>query len=207
MAKGAPRRRYWLCAGLLTVGLLLASLPTVRVSLSSKMLRGVEIPSWIEPAIIEVDGASRRGVDLEAFRDVVVHYVGNPATTARANRNWFNSSNSTVSSHFVVGLDGEILQCVPLWERSSASNHRNKDTISIEVCHPDDSGKFNPETYASLVRLTAWLLETGGLDSTHVIRHHDVTGKECPRWFVRDPSAWENFKKDVEQELKNQKSP
>ena len=154
-------------------------------------------PSWIEDAVIPVDGISRRGKALDKVKDIVVHYVGNPNTTARANRNWYESPLSSVSSHFIVGLEGEVLLCVPLNEVSSASNWRNHDTISIEVCHPDDSGVFNQKTYDALVKLTAWLLRQNGLDTTHIIRHHDVTGKECPRWFVRDPAAWEQFKADV----------
>lgn len=207
MTKGKHWRRCLCMVCCLLLGLSVASLPSLKVSLSSHALHKVDIPAWIEPALIEVDGASRRGVALEAFRDIVVHYVGNPGSTARANRNWFNSSNSTVSSHFVVGLDGEILQCVPLWERSSASNHRNKDTISIEVCHPDDTGQFNDKTYASLVKLTAWLVRVGNLDTDHVIRHHDVTGKECPRWFVREPQEWEIFKENVKKEMEKSQKP
>lgn len=38
-----------------------------------------------------------------------------------------------------------------------------------------------------------------GLDPLHggLIRHHDVTGKICPKWFVDHPDAWEQFKRDV----------
>lgn len=157
----------------------------------------IAYPSWIEEAIIPVDGISRRGKTLDKVNDIVVHYVGNPNTTARANRDWYENPLSSVSSHFIVGLEGEVLLCVPLNEVSSASNWRNHDTISIEVCHPDDSGVFNQKTYDALVKLTAWLLQHNGLDTEHIIRHHDVTGKECPRWFVRDPAAWEQFKTDV----------
>ncbi len=79
-----------------------------------------------------------------------------------------------------MGLDGEIIQCLPLWEKSAASNWRNNDTISIEVCHPDESGKFGDETYKSVVKLTAWLLSETGLDENAVIRHYDITEKQCP---------------------------
>lgn len=154
-------------------------------------------PTWIEQAFIRIGGPSRRGTSLKAFNDVVIHYVGNPATTAKQNRNYFDNPNSNVSAHFVVGLNGEIIQCLPLNEISAASNHRNADTVSIEVCHPDDTGKFNEATYNSLVKLTAWLLDVGGLESNRVIRHYDVTGKECPRYYVRNPEEWETFLSDV----------
>ena len=157
------------------------------------------VPDYVDVQLIDVDGSSRRGTALEAVNGIVIHYVGNPGTSAQANRNWFDNPESSVSAHFVVGLAGEVIQCIPLNEKSSASNHRNSDTISIEVCHPDDSGQFYDITYWRLVELTAWLVETCDLDSEDVIRHYDVTGKECPRWFVRNEEAWLQFKDHVKE--------
>ena len=160
-------------------------------------LAATPIPDWIDQQIINVDGDSRRGVYLEGVRDIVIHYVGNPGSTAQQNRNYYANPSSDVSSHFVIGLKGEIIQCIPLYEKSSASNHRNKDTISIEVCHPDESGKFTDASYQSLVKLTAWLCESCDLDSGDVIRHYDITGKQCPLYFVTYKDEWENFKDSV----------
>ena len=151
--------------------------------------------------LIHVDGTSRRGEKLEDLRNIVIHYVANPGSTALQNRNWYANPDSEVSSHFLVGLDGEVIQCLPLDEISSASNHRNSDTISIEVCHPDESGAFTSESYASLVRLTAWLLDTTGLTPSDVIRHYDITGKDCPRYFVRNEDRWQAFLIDLAEAL------
>jgi N-acetylmuramoyl-L-alanine amidase CwlA len=96
-----------------------------------------------------------------------------------------------------VGLDGEIIQCVPIFEQSAASNERNIDTISIEVCHPEEDGKFNDVTYSSLIKLTAWLCEVTGLTEDDLIRHHDITGKNCPKYYVENPDKWETLKSDV----------
>ena len=159
-------------------------------------LAATPIPDWIDQQIIKVDGDSRRGVMLEGVRDIVIHYVGNPGTTAQQNRDYYANPSSEVSSHFVIGLKGEIIQCIPMHEKSSASNHRNKDTISIEVCHPDASGKFTDASYQSLIKLTAWLCETCDLDSGDIIRHYDITGKQCPLYFVTHEDAWEHFLKD-----------
>lgn len=156
-----------------------------------------KIPSWVQVNIIDVDGSSRRGEKLENFTDVVVHYVGNPGTTAQQNRDFYANPDAGVSSHFLVGLEGEIIQCIPLDEKSSATSQRNRDTISIEVCHPDDTGAFKQASYDALVKLTAWLLDTGELSSDHVIRHYDATGKECPRYFVTNEGAWTQFQADV----------
>jgi len=160
-------------------------------------LMAVPIPDWIDQQIIKVDGDSRRGVYLEGIWDIVIHYVGNPGSTAQQNRDYYANPASDVSSHFVIGLKGEIIQCIPLHEKSSASNHRNKDTISIEVCHLDASGKFTDASYQSLVKLTAWLCEICDLDSGDIIRHYDITGKQCPLYFVTHEDAWNQFKYDV----------
>ena len=160
-------------------------------------LAATSAPDWVDQQIIKVDGDSRRGVMLEGVRNIVIHYVGNPGTTAQQNRDYYASRSSEVSSHFVIGLKGEVIQCIPLHEKSSASNHRNKDTISIEVCHPDESGKFTDASYQSLVKLTAWLLDVCDLDSDDVIRHYDITGKQCPLYFVTHEDAWKQFLKDV----------
>lgn len=144
---------------------------------------------------------SRPQTKLEKIKGVVIHYTANPGTDAIANRNYFDnlkvSGTTKVSSHFVIGLEGDIVQCIPTSEIAYASNKRNDDTISIEVCHPDESGKFTKKSYNTLVRLTAWLVCEYNLDSDYILRHFDVTGKNCPKYFVENEDEWDDFKKDV----------
>lgn len=144
---------------------------------------------------------SRPQDPLKKVNSIVIHYTGNPSTTAKANRNYFENlaikQNTYASSHYVVGLDGEIIQCLPLNEVSFASNHRNFDTISIETCHPDEGGKFGDKTYESLVALVASLCEEFNLGREDIIRHYDVTGKKCPLYYVDNPEAWEQLKDDI----------
>ena len=148
---------------------------------------------------------SRSGIEIGDVTAIVVHYVANPGSCARENRDYFeglkDNHATKASSHYIIGLEGEIIQCIPLGEISYASNSRNSDTISIECCHPDRSGKFNQDTYQSLVNLVSWLCYTYGLDASDVIRHYDVTGKMCPIYYVKHEEAWTNFKKDVSQSL------
>ena len=170
----------------------------------------VPVPEYVEKDYLTVNPYSRPGDALEKINGVVVHYVGNPGTTAHANRNYFQSlssgrENTYASSHFIVGLDGEVIQCVPLTEIAYASNTRNGDTVSVEVCHPDETGEFSPVTYDRTVELTAWLCRAFELDpETDVIRHYDVTGKECPRYYVEHPEAWDVFRADVAAEMERQ---
>jgi N-acetylmuramoyl-L-alanine amidase len=166
-----------------------------------KLLSTSEVPDYVDAQILDFDSNSRSGVKLENFKSIVIHYVANPGSTAQGNHDYFANPESNVASHFIVGLNGEIIQCLPLYEESAASNWRNNDTISIEVCHPDETGKFNDDTYASLVKLTKWLVELGNLNpKKDIIRHYDVTGKECPKYYVDNPDAWETFKEDVANE-------
>lgn len=148
---------------------------------------------------------SRSGISLDAVKGVVIHYVANPGSTAEENRNYFENLKDThltkASSHFIIGLDGEIIQCIPLDEMSYASNDRNVDTISIECCHPDKNGKFNKKTYRSLIQLTSWLCASYGLSASDVIRHYDVTGKMCPKYYVKHTDAWEEILSDIENKL------
>lgn len=161
-----------------------------------------ELPDWIQEDLLPLNEWSRPGDAMEDMTGVVVHYVGNPNTTARQNRNYFASLAEThethASSNFVIGLEGEILLCVPIGEVAYCSKERNIDTLSIEVCHPDKSGKFNQASYDSLVKLVNWLREFYDLDVDDVIRHYDVTGKECPRYYVDHEEAWVAFKADLE---------
>ena len=162
----------------------------------------IMVPDWIERDLIPVNPYSRSGELLSSIDGIVVHYTANPGTTAKQNRNYFaglaDGSGTSASSHFIIDTDGTILQCVPMSEIAYASNDRNCDTLSIECCHEDESGKFTKETYQSLVKLTAWLCDTYGLETDQVIRHYDVTGKLCPKYYVEHDDKWETLKKDIE---------
>jgi len=162
----------------------------------------IELPDYITEDLLTKKESSRPGTKLTQVNAVVIHYVGNPGTTAEQNRSYFQSLAETgstyASSNLIVGLEGEVLLCVPLDEVAYCSNSRNDDTVSIEFCHPDETGKPTDATYDSLVRLTAWLCSLYGLDPEDgIIRHYDITGKICPKYFVEHENAWAQFKQDV----------
>lgn len=169
----------------------------------------IVVPDWVEQDFLTPNPYSRPQTKLGTVHGVVIHYVANKETTASQNRGYFeglkDEKKDSKSSHFIIGLDGEVLQIVPLDEIAYASNNRNSDTISIELCHPDDTGAFTEATYRSLVRLTAWLCQEFRLNQKDVIRHHDVTGKNCPKYFVEHEDAWNAFRRDVKLALKRQK--
>ncbi len=156
--------------------------------------------------LLDINEYSRPGTALEKVNGIVVHYTANPGTTAEQNRGYFEglaqSGETYASSHFVIGLEGEVVQCIPLDEVAYASNNRNSDTISIECCHPDETGKFYDSTYQTLVNLCAYLCVEFDLKPDDIIRHYDVTGKICPKYFVDHPEEWETFHKDVKNAIR-----
>ena len=167
----------------------------------------VALPDYVQEDLLPVNPYSRCGDKLQRVNAVVIHYVGNPDTTAWQNRSYFENLATTrdtsASSNLIVGLEGEALLCVPLDEVAYCSNDRNYDTVSIEFCHPDADGKPNQATYDTLVKLTAWLCRLYGLSAeTYVIRHFDVIGKHCPVYFVQNAAEWTQFKADVAAAMK-----
>lgn len=173
--------------------------------------RSVDKPA-IEERILTKNVNSRPGTGLHKVTGVVIHYTANPGTTAYANRDYFESRKdcadepaNKVSSHYIIGLDGTIVQCIPENEIAYASNRRNQDTISIECCHPTINGKFTKETYQSLVQLTGYLCVKYDLASEDIIRHYDVTKKLCPKYYVEHPNKWKKLKKEVMEYIADKK--
>ena len=182
------------------ISTIAVSVRGIRALLDVKKV--VEEPPEITRELLTVNEYSRPGIPLDVVDGIVVHYTANPGTSAENNRSYFeglrDSQSTYASSHYIIGIDGEIIQCVPLTEQAYASNERNKDTVSVECCHPDETGEFSKETYDALVHLTAWLMGEYDLDIDDVIRHYDVSGKNCPKYYVEHPDEWDDFKTDVE---------
>lgn len=77
----------------------------------------------------------------------------------------------------------------------------NRKSIGIENCHPDWSGKFTDMTYNSLLDLVVSLCKKYRISADKVIRHYDVTGKSCPKYFVEHNAEWEGFRNRIRARL------
>lgn len=144
---------------------------------------------------------SRPQLELEEVKGIVIHQSETVGASAVAVRNSYEelriSKSNHESVHLIIGLDGEIVQCIPLNEVAYASKDRNNDTISIEVCCYNESGQFNAKTYETLVAALANLCDEFDLKPDDVIRHYDVTGVECPGYYVNNEDSWLKLKSDV----------
>jgi len=161
----------------------------------------IQLPEWTTESLLTINEFSRPGEALDEITGFVVHYTGNPGTTAEQNRSYFEGLATTgetyASSNFIIDMSGEILLCVPMDEVAYASNRRNSNTLSIEVCHPDETGEFTKEAYDSLIRLLCWLCGTYGISPDTIIRHGDIVDKACPLYYMEHPDAWERLLDDV----------
>ncbi|WP_122639697.1 peptidoglycan recognition protein family protein [Romboutsia sp. Marseille-P6047] len=151
---------------------------------------------------LTINKYSRPGTKRSKTTKIAWHYVANPGSSASANRNYFQNSKVYASSHYILGLKGEILYIVPDDEIAYTTNSANSYSIGIECCHPTSDGHYNDATYNSMVELGAYLCEKYNLDPTDdMIRHYDITRKICPKWFVDNPNAWIKFKNDVKNKM------
>ena len=157
--------------------------------------------------LLTINEYSRPGETLPEVNSIFIHYTANAGTTAEQNRSYFESlaesHERSASAHFVIGIDGTIVQCIPTKEIAYAVKGRNYDSISIECCYMQENGKFETATYDSLIELTAWLLHKYELKPEDVLRHYDEGGKNCPKFYVENEEAWDRFLSDLEIYMRN----
>lgn len=161
-------------------------------------------PDWRED-FLTPNEYSRPGDTLSQVKNIFVHYTANPGTSASQNRSYFEQQKDThersVSAHFIIGYEGEVIQCIPLNEIAYAVQTRNEDSISIECCFLAEDGSFTKETYDSLIRLLIWLTDAYDLAPDDILRHYDCGGKKCPLYYTENPQEWEQLKTDVKDKL------
>lgn len=136
---------------------------------------------------------------------IVVHYTANKGDTAKNNVDYFARTVTGTSAHYFVDRNA-VMQSVDEGDTAwhCGSDHprhpycRNSNSIGIEMC---DSVDGVPEDVRSLTAgLVRELMVKYGIDSSHVLRHYDVTGKRCPAPWVDNPAEWMEFKKMLEVE-------
>ena len=151
--------------------------------------------------LLEQNRYSRPGTNLKKVKNIFVHYTANPGTSAEQNRSYFanlaETGERSASAHFIIGYEGEILQCIPLEEEAFAVKGRNNDSVSIECCYLSEDGAFTQTTYNSLIELLAWLCGEYGLSEQDILRHYDEGGKKCPLYYVNHEDEWEQLLEDV----------
>lgn len=174
----------------------------------------------ISEDFLTVNNYSRPGSQLKQIKGIVVHWVANANTSAKANRDFFENRKSGKtgygSTQYLIDLDGSVIYAIPQTELAyhvgadkysslaleRLSSYPNNCTIGIECTHIDHNGLMTEKTYETLVELCADLAKKFSLDPLNALyRHFDITGKNCHKWFVDNPAEWERFKYQVKTKL------
>lgn len=73
---------------------------------------------------------------------------------------------------------------------------RNANSLGVELCSRKRGEKyyFTPETVKNAQQFVRSLMKRYGIPTENVVRHYDVTHKNCPAPFVEDAGAWQRFK-------------
>ena len=139
---------------------------------------------------------------------LVKHYVG-ATGGAENNCRFFYDTYRGASAHYFIDHDGSIWQCVEendiAWHVGASSyKHRecrNSNSIGVELCvKKDKNGRwyYTEATKKAAVELFAYLADKYRIPEDHILRHYDVTGKNCGEPDVRSGNkVWSKFKKDV----------
>lgn len=134
---------------------------------------------------------------------IVVHYTGNTGDTAQNNLDYFARTKTGTSAHYFVD-ENEVCQSVQdtdvAWHCGSKNPRhpycRNANSIGIEMCN--SVGGVPEAVRDRTVAFVRQKMKEYGIDSSHVLRHYDVTGKRCPAPWVDNPAEWMEFKKMLE---------
>lgn len=160
-------------------------------------------------------GSKRKLTDIKWL---CFHYTANDGDTDEANANYFANNTPIASANYFVD-DDSVTQTVPddyvayavggtKYPNTKGGKYygivRNSNSIHIEMCDTIKDGKHNVSeaTKKNALALAKSLMLKYSIDINHVVRHYDVTGKNCPSYLV-DEVEWNKFKLELQAELNN----
>ena len=137
---------------------------------------------------------------------ICLHFTSGNGDTAQNNADYFaREGGLNASAHYFVDTE-RIVQSVKdgdtAWhcgrERGGSyyNDCRNANSIGIEMCSIIRNGVYViPEaTMKNAAKLTRELMAKYHIPVSRVCRHYDVTRKNCPEPWIRNPQLWEKFK-------------
>ena len=153
---------------------------------------------------VSCDPSNYRAGRTQPVRYIVMHYTANNGDTARNNCDYYHRVGGLqASAHYFCdeyGVMQSVRECDTAWHCGARAywhpECRNGNSIGIEMCsrkRADGSYYIKPETVANAAALAREIMQRYGIDTDHVLRHYDVTGKRCPMPWVDDPAQWTAF--------------
>lgn len=153
---------------------------------------------------VSCDPSNYRAGRTQPVRYIVMHYTANNGDTAKNNCDYYHRVGGLqASAHYFCDEHGamqSVRECDTAWHCGARAywhpECRNANSIGIEMCsrkRADGSYYIKPETVANAAALAREIMQRYGIDTDHVLRHYDVTGKRCPMPWVDDPAQWTAF--------------
>ena len=153
---------------------------------------------------VSCNKANYRAGRTQPVRYIVMHYTANNGDTARNNCDYYHRVGGLQASAHYFCDEHSVMQSVregdTAWHCGARAywhpECRNANSIGIEMCsrkRADGSYYILPETVANAAALAREIMQRYGIDTEHVVRHYDVTGKRCPMPWVDDPAQWTAF--------------
>ena len=153
---------------------------------------------------VSCDPSNYRAGRTQPVRYIVMHYTANNGDTAKNNCDYYHRVGGLqASAHYFCDEHGamqSVRECDTAWHCGARAywhpECRNANSIGIEMCsrkRADGSYYILPETVANAAALAREIMQRYGIDTDHVLRHYDVTGKRCPMPWVDDPAQWTAF--------------
>jgi N-acetylmuramoyl-L-alanine amidase CwlA len=177
---------------------------------------------------VQINPYSRSGDKLLRVQAIVIHYTANPHANAEDHQEYFDGADGGggryAGAHIFVDKD-EAVEVIPLNEVGYHANERkagpllpalkatasyypggnaNLLTLGIEMCIEKD-GSFHPDTVERtrllIKTLQRWYPQLSDTQN-RVVRHYDITGKNCPKPFVENRGAWNDFLASIDAPIK-----
>lgn len=159
-----------------------------------------------KPAVISMPSPNKNSRGGAKIDTIVLHHTGD-ANSAQATGKYFQNPAAQVSSHYVVGKDGTIVQPVQdadrAWHAGTSEFKGRSDvndfSIGIEIANKGD-GKdpYTDAQYKALAKLVLYLQDHYGIPWERITGHKDVA---LPKGRKIDPSSnfsYDRLKKEVE---------
>lgn len=158
---------------------------------------------------------SRPQTKIKQVKAIILHWTANTGNVGNftyfENRKYGKTGYG--SAQFLIYQNGKTFRFMPenevayhagantykQYAKEKLHNAPNNYSLGIELCPIDaNTGAFSKETIQSAIELCVYLCKKYNLNPlTDIGTHSMCTGKECPRYYVRNPQAFEQFKRDV----------
>jgi N-acetylmuramoyl-L-alanine amidase CwlA len=174
----------------------------------------------ITDKLIHLNQYTRSGKPLSRVCSLVVHWTGLASGSNNGLFNWFDKVSVETqrygSAHYGIDKtsiyrfipDNEIAYHVgaskytEFAKKKFCDQYPNQYSLGVELNPEFANGEFHEEVLNRAVWLFAELCKIYNLNPMcEIIRHYDVTGKDCPKLFIDHTEKFLLFKEQVKEAM------